>query len=79
MDMGYSEHNTDTCYVAGWVPSAPDYISIMIKCSCENCGSARCSCVSSGLPCRPTARLSSAGAMTAMNVLTVVGTYNVSV
>ena len=29
-------------------PSAPDYISIMIKCLFENCGSARCSCVSSG-------------------------------
>ena len=23
------------------VPPAPDYISSMIKCSCENCGSAR--------------------------------------
>ena len=33
------------------VPSAPDYILIMIKCSCENCGSARCSCVSSALRC----------------------------
>ena len=55
--MGYSEYNADTrSYdVAGWVPSAPDYIiSIMIKCSCENCGSARCSCVSYVLPCRPT-------------------------
>ena len=51
------------------VPSAPDYIAIMSKCSCENCGSARCSCVSSSLPCRHT------GAMTAMDVITVVGAY----
>ena len=27
------------------VPPAPDYILRMIKCSSENCGSARCSCV----------------------------------
>ena len=33
------------------VPPAPDYISVMIKCSCENCGSARCSCVSSAVRC----------------------------
>ena len=33
------------------VPPAPDSILKLIKCSCENCGSARCSCVSSGLPC----------------------------
>ena len=33
------------------VPPAPDYILRMIKCSCGNCGSARCSCVSSALPC----------------------------
>ena len=44
---------TPVMWPAG-LPSAPDYISIMINCSCENCGSARCSCVSSGLPCRPT-------------------------
>ena len=37
---------TPVMWPAG-VPPAPDYISIMIKCSCENCGSARCSCVSS--------------------------------
>ena len=28
------------------VPPTPDYILRMIKCSCENCGSARCSCLS---------------------------------
>ena len=33
------------------VPPAPDYILRMIKCSCGSCGSARCSCVSSALPC----------------------------
>ena len=33
------------------VPSVPDYILRMIKFSCDNCGSARCSCVSSALPC----------------------------
>ena len=33
------------------VPSVPDYILRMIKCSSENCGSARCSCVSPALPC----------------------------
>jgi len=33
------------------VPPAPDSILKLIKCSYENCGSARCSCVSFGLPC----------------------------
>ena len=39
------------------VPPAPDYILRMIKCSCGNCGSARCSCVSSALPCTVFCRL----------------------
>ena len=33
------------------VPLAPDYISTMINCSCENCGSTRSSCVSYALSC----------------------------
>ena len=52
MDAGYSDQSTDTCDVTDLgVPPAPDYILRMIKCSCGNCGSARCSCVSSALPC----------------------------
>ena len=50
------------------VPPALDYILMMIKCSCGSCGSAPCSCVyhlRSHVP-------SSAGAMAAMIVLTVV-------
>ena len=31
------------------VPPTPDYILRMIKCSYENCGSARCSCLSTAL------------------------------
>ena len=42
------------------VPPTPDYILRMIKCSCVNCGSARCSCLSSAL------------LFIAMHVLTVV-------
>jgi hypothetical protein len=33
------------------VPSAPDYILKLIKCSCKNCATSQCSCVSAGLPC----------------------------
>ena len=51
MDAGYRGQILTPVMLPTSVPLAPDYILRMIKCSSENCGSARSSCVSSALPC----------------------------
>lgn len=55
LQHGWMKDTVNKILIPGMVPSgsppAPDYVLKLIKCSCGNCGSSRCSCVSARLPC----------------------------